>query len=149
MVKNPGSCYLKSIQCSLGDEESRFSSSFSEKPEFETKYAKNRLRWESQKKCALTGLPSGRWEKSNKIVSFNLKAWNVSGMITSYCYFYNKCLPQSHKQTLNIGSFHVGISLVPFLDVSVELIQKVMKNHGHFEHIHTNSTDSFQARTNV
>lgn len=83
------------------------------------------------------------------MVSFNLKAWNVSGMITSYRYFYNKCLPQSHKQTSNIGCFHVGISLAPILDVPVELVQKVIKNHGHFERIHTNSADSFQARTNV
>lgn len=81
-----------------------------------------------------------------RLLSFNLKAWNVSGMITNCCYFYNKCLSQSHK---NIGSVHTGISLVACLDVPVELVWKVMKNHGHFERIHTNSTDSSEARTNV
>lgn len=120
-----------------------FSSSSSEKTEFETKYARNRAEMGSTEKCAIPGLPSGSWRKSSKVVSFNLKAWDVSGMITSYSYFYNKCPPQCHKQTSNMGSFHVGISLVPFLDVPIELIQKAMKNHGHFERIHTNSTDSF------
>lgn len=101
-------------------------------------------------KCAIIGIfRRRRGNKSNEIISFNLKAWNVSAIITNCCYFYNKCHPQSSKQSVSNGSFQVGISLVSFFHVPVELVQKVMKKHGHFERIHTNSTDSFQARTNM
>lgn len=60
--------------------------------------------------------------ESNQAVSFNLKALTQSGLITNGCYFYNKCLPQSHQRTLSPGNFHVGIRLAPFFDVLVELI---------------------------
>lgn len=85
----------------------------------------------------------GERNKSNQIVSFNLKVWNVLGMIINCCYFCNKCFFQSYKQILSIGSFYVGISLAFFFDVFVEFVRKVMKNYGYLEGIYINSIDSF------
>lgn len=57
--------------------------------------------------------------------------------------------PLASPADLGTGSFHVGIRLASILDVPAELIQKVMKNHGHFEQIHTNSAGSFQDTANT
>lgn len=57
--------------------------------------------------------------------------------------------PTTSQADWGTGSFYAEISLASVLDVPVELVQKVMKNHGCFEHIHTNSAGTFQETTNT
>lgn len=74
----------------LGDEGSRFSRASSEKTEFEAKYAQNRRRRELQKKVlSLEFLGGNERNDSNKMVSFNLKARTVPGMITVAIFMIN------------------------------------------------------------
>lgn len=74
----------------LGDEGSRFSRASSEKTECEATYAQNRWRRELRKKVLSLELHGGdERNDSNKMVSFNLKAWTVPGMITVAIFMIN------------------------------------------------------------